>query len=150
MEASPSDIGEYVFGYYRPDGTNTNMIGTALVIGTGRYNTERLYDHLDIDGKAYSNHSGEATYAEYAAKKCLDYSYGGYDDWFLPSKDEVNLMYQNLHKRGLGSFANSDYWSSSENGDYYAWKQDFVYGAEFDGNYYHRNNNLYVRAVRAF
>ena len=152
LEAAPSDIGiyeSYGFGYYRPDGTN-NMVGTSQAIGSGRYNTERLVEYMDIEGKAYSDSSGTAT-AEYAAKKCLDYSYGGYDDWFLPSKDELNLMYHNLQKQGLGSFANdsySYYWSSSEYDIYGAWRRNFNGGSQ--DNIYNRHNEVYVRAVRAF
>lgn len=149
LEAAPSDIGRYRFGYYRPDGTNNNMVGTSQAIGSGRYNTERLVEHMDIDGKAYSDSSGTAT-AEYAAKKCFDYTYGGCDDWFFPSKDELNLMYHNLHKRGLGSFAYDDYWSSSESSgeEGYAWLQDFNGGYQRD--FYGRYFNICVRAVRAF
>ena len=146
LEAAPSDIGRYAFGYYRPDGTNNKMVeGKSSFIGSGRYDTEKLVEYMDIDGKAYSDSSGTAT-AEYAAKKCLDYSYGGYDDWFLPSKYELNLMYHNLHERGLGSFA-SYYWSSSENSNIYAWFQDFNSGNQRN---YPRNFALYVRAVRVF
>ena len=29
----------------------------------------------------------------------------GYTDWFLPSQDEVDLMYHNPHQQGLGGFA---------------------------------------------
>ena len=150
LEAAPSDIGRYAFGYCRPDGTNNNMVGTSQAIGAGRYNTERLVEYMDIDGKAYSNYSGEATYSEYAAKKCLDYSHGGYDDWFLPSKDELYLMYQNLHKRVLGSFATPGfnwYWSSSEDSSDEAWLQRFDVDIQYD---YSRNDDFYVRPVRAF
>ena len=147
LEAAPSNIGEYVFGFYRPVGTNEKMVGTAQAIGSGRYNTERLVEYMDIDGKAYSNYSGEVTYSVYAAKKCLDYSYGEYDDWFLPSKEELNLMYHNLHKRGLGSFNKYDYWSSSEDSYYFAWKQTFGDGSQ---DYISRFMNNGVRAVRAF
>ena len=121
------------------------MVGTAQPIGSGRYNTERLVEYMDIDGKAYSS-ALSITTAEYAAKKCLDYSYGGYDDWFLPSKDELNLIYHNLHKRGLGSFANDYYWSSSEDSVYGAWRQDFSKGGQYSTG---RTNN-YVGAVRVF
>ena len=174
LEAAPSDIGKYVFGYYRPDGTNDNVVGTAEVIGAGRYNSERLVEHMDIGGNAYSNYSGGATYSEYAAKKCLDYSYGEYDDWFLPSKDELCEMYKALKCPGgtnhggwcpdkthaatsteetRNSFANAhydhcDHWSSSESSSDRACVQQF-----YDGNqssYCYRFGNEYVRAVRAF
>ena len=143
LEVAPSDIGEYVFGYYRPDGTNNSMVGTSQAIGSGRYNTEKLVEYMDIDGKAYSDSSGTAT-AEYAAKKCLDFIYGGYDDWFLPSRGELDLIYYNLCKRGLGSFSNYNrYWSSSEYSYGSAW---FLY---LDSVYRDRSE-LCVRAVRAF
>ena len=145
LEAAPEDVGRFVFGYYRPDGTNNNVVGTVYPIGTGRYNTEKLVEFMDIEGKAYSDESGTST-AEYAAKKCLDYSYGGYDDWFLPSTDELNLMYQNIHKKGLGSFANNYYWTSSEGNNYFVCLQGFIDG---DQGSLSRYSSYYVRAVRA-
>ena len=146
LEAAPSDIGSFAFGYYRPDKENSNPIGTSLAVGSGKYNTERLVKHMDMDGKAYSASSGEGV-KEYAARRCLDYSHGGCDDWFLPSSDELNLMYKNLHKNGLGSFANYHYWSSSENDGYYAWVQNFDSGSQGNDS---RNDVYRVRPVRAF
>ena len=146
LETVPSDLEErYVFGYYRP-GNIILIVGTIKSIGSGRYNTERLVKCIDIDGKAYSDDSGEAV-KEYAARKCLDYEYGGYEDWFLPSKDELNLMYENLHRKGLGSFAGDYYWSSSEYAADSAWFQYFSSGSQ--GGYY-RNVECRVRPVRAF
>lgn len=147
LEAAPSDIGSFVFGYYRPDKENNNGVGTVTAIGSGENNTENLKKYMDINGKAYSNDSGDTT-REYAARKCFDYSYGGYDDWFLPSKDELSLMYVNLHKRRLGSFAGSYYWSSSESYADRAWLQDFYKGDQF--GYIRSNVVSRVRPVRAF
>ena len=52
-----------------------------------------------------------------AAHYCADLSYGGYSDWFLPSRTELIWMAENLHKNGLGNFNDTDYsgayWSSS-------------------------------------
>lgn len=47
-----------------------------------------------------------------AARICDDLVLGGFDDWFLPSKDELNKLY--LNRLSIGGFANGRYWSSSE------------------------------------
>lgn len=149
LEAAQSDIGGFVFGYYRPDKENNNLIGTSMAVGSGKYNTERLVKYIDIDGKAYSGSSGEGV-KEYAARKCLDYEYGGYCDWFLPSADELNLMYENLHRKGVGSFSNYyGYWSSSETGTVGAWNQGFSNGEVLSVGYT-RGSDYRVRPIRAF
>ena len=106
--------------------------GTA--IGTGYQNT--------IDIEAGCSTPGTA------ADLCSNYT-----DWFLPSKDELNLMYQNIgqgNALGLGNvggFAISYYWSSTEWDLNAAWIQGFVNGYQGGNN---KNNTLYVRAIRAF
>jgi hypothetical protein len=83
-----------------------------------------------------------------AASVCDNLTSGGYTDWYLPSKDELDMMYVNLHMQGLGGFANFFYWSSTEN-DYGAARNfDFSNGdAGYGAN---KLNAGYVRAVRAF
>ena len=66
-------------------------------------------------------------------------------DWFLPYKDELNLMY--TQKTAIGGFANDLYWSSSEYAVDTAWIQAFAIGSQ-SGNY--KYATYYVRAVRAF
>lgn len=147
LEAAPSDIGMFVFGYYRPEGEDCFIVGTAKVFGSGKYNTEVLVDAMNLEGDvAYKNSSGTDV-AKYAANECLDYVYDSYDDWYLPSKDELNLMYENLCKKRLGSFAYYTYWSSSEYSAYSAWEQLFSSG---DQDYSSRNYVYRVRPVRAF
>jgi hypothetical protein len=75
-------------------------------------------------------------------------------DWFLPSKDELNLMYQNIgpgNALGLGNvggFALVYYWSSTEISNNGGSNQDF------GNNGYQANHPksipYYVRSVRAF
>lgn len=146
LEVTQSSIGEYRFGYYRPNG-NT-VVGTISVIGSGKHNTERLVKYMDIEGMAYSDdlYKSEAK-KEYAARICLDYSYGGYDDWFLPSIGELELVYNNLKRTGLASFEENTLLSSSEYGDKYVNYWGFYYNRSSYGS---RGAIYQVRAVRAF
>lgn len=85
---------------------------------------------------------------EEAKEACAEYSFMGKNDWYLPSKDELNLLYVNLHKKGLGDFTNNNYWSSTEYNIDLAWRQLFANGNQ---NYYSKSSLKYiVRAVRAF
>jgi len=84
---------------------------------------------------------------ENANKLCSDYRGGGFDDWRLPTKDELNKIYL-LHKTGVGGFvAYYYYWSSSETSSYDAWGQGFTNG---DQTNYAKNVYNYIRAVRGF
>lgn len=90
---------------------------------------------------------GERKWSE-AITLCSEYRGGGYDDWYLPNKDELNYIYQNLRKPGKIS-GNSWFWSSSEyyNDDIFAWLQRFSDGSQY---YLDKNSANSVRAVRAF
>lgn len=61
-----------------------------------------------------------------AARLADDYSLNGYADWFLPSKDELNEMYQN--RFDLVGFSTDWYSSSSEDTSLVAWIQSFNTG----------------------
>jgi hypothetical protein len=83
----------------------------------------------------------------------------GYSDWVLPNKDQLELIFKNLHQKGIGGFSSEDYWSSSEYDADYAWYFNFSAGrANYGGNYPDSpdsdGNREYdtkrVRAVRAF
>jgi len=40
-------------------------------------------------------------------------SIGDFDDWHLPSVDELLLIYENIHLSGLGSLTGEQYWTST-------------------------------------
>ena len=84
-------------------------------------------------------------YASYAAGLARAYSSGGYGDWYLPSKDELNKLY--LNRLAIGGFASAGYWSSSESDPHSAWGQGF--GDGYQANDGKRATGR-VRAVRAF
>jgi len=104
-----------------------------------------------LDGKggglaAAPSDQGKYNWSD-AKRVCGNLVLNGYDDWYLPSKEELNLMYNNLKRKGLGRFAGEIYWSSSENNTFSAWLQYFADGSQ---NYYYENASRRVRAVRAF
>ena len=91
---------------------------------------------------------GQASW-ENAKTLCRNYRGGGYSDWYLPTKDELNNIYQNLGRTGIIT-TNDWYWSSSPGDGYiYAWAQRFSDGYQ-DNPYYGKDNTYCVRAVRAF
>ncbi len=84
---------------------------------------------------------------EAAINICSELELNGHGDWYLPPKYELNLMYMNLHLKGLGGFAADWYWSSTEVDDVSAWLQNFGNGNQ---NNSYKGLNVHVRAVRAF
>ena len=82
-----------------------------------------------------------------AAQLCQDLVLNTYDDWYLPSKDELGLMYTNLKANGFGGFNSHWYWSSTLYAYWYYWYQDFGSGLKDGGSKY---SEIYVRAIRAF
>jgi hypothetical protein len=119
---------------------NKDVSGTATAVGTGKRNTQVIVEYLRRIGE-----NGKA------AQLCDELTVGdGYDDWFLPSKDELDLMYRNLKQKGLGEFSNSIYWSSSQFNHDISWTQDFSDGRQYDYGVNNKNRANSVRCVRAF
>ena len=106
-------------------------------IGEGFRNTPRIVSSLGSHGT-------------YAASLANRLTHNGFDDWYLPSYDELDLMYINLHTRGLGDFDNTNYWSSStcSTCETTARGQSFSSGARFSSST--RTWNRRVRAIRRF
>ncbi len=155
---------EILFGTYRTsadgsdlfvNGTTTynasNCTGTA--IGTGKTNTSLLVSAMGESGEKAYDYNGTSYIATpyYAANLCSKLSYGGYDDWFLPSYDELCQMY--AQKSSIGGLEDSYYWSSSEDstvygsGDLCAFLIDLSDGEDMPSD---RTNEHYIRPVRAF
>lgn len=95
----------------------------------------------------------------YAAARARAYNGGGALDWYLPSKDELNLVYA-LKAAGKGTWDDdtlgSNYWSSTGSGST-AWVQLFYDYLSFSAGAQGVNNQFKVsnvtnrtRAIRAF
>jgi|GEM_PF-1506662 hypothetical protein len=63
-----------------------------------------------------------------AADLCRSLRLGNYADWRLPSRDELNQMYTNLHKAGLGGFANDWYCGFSDIDPGRRWPESINFG----------------------
>jgi TolB-like protein len=133
LEAAPAEteFSGIQWGAYQKD-----VGGTASAVGTGKRNTELIVNFLKRSGETNR-----------AAQLCDALVFEGYDDWFLPSQGELDLMYKNLKAKGLGEFGNAWYWSSSESSSGTAWGQDFSDGRQANVYKYDASR---VRAVRAF
>lgn len=97
LESAPSDLNLNI-----PWSLNmAQQINLSTGIGTGKQNTLNI---VNAFGLSASN---------YAAKSCFTYIHSGFDDWFLPSRDELITLYQNLYLQNLGSFTHgARYWTS--------------------------------------
>ena len=131
LEAAPADLpGVYVWAM--ADYHEIIIPGTLTGIGTGKNNTGIIIDELGNDARA--------------AFACDVSTIGDKNDWFLPSKDELNELYEN---KGIVGLVSALYWSSSQkSGSYYAWCQ-YGNSGELNETCYSNNTNN-VRAIRAF
>jgi hypothetical protein len=109
-----------------------NVIGgTETVLGSGVSNTEII-----LDGCALP---------DIAARICDQLVSGGYNDWYLPSKDELDKLFRS--KVEVGIYNNEYIWSSSEYNSNLASLQSFNIGYQFITN---KDNKNYVVAIRKF
>ena len=103
-----------------------------------------------VSGSKYMECSGELGSFNWdrAMSAAQNYKGGGFTDWRIPTKDELNLMYVNLKARNLGGFSDDRYWSSSQIGNSgSAYFQRFSDGGQYSDK---KANTHSVRAVRAF
>ena len=115
--------------------SGTYIYGTGTSIGSGYLNTNAIFNNCSTTGTA--------------ARLCYWSSLGSYSDWYLPSKDELNLLFMN--SVAIGGFMNTSgssyYWSSSQYDSNNAYWQSFWTGNSYTGL---KSTTYNVRAVRSF
>lgn len=143
LECSPVELGSISWcpcPYRSKKNDYYCSVYTSTGIGNGKGNTKNII--------ATSHPGGSIGISNCAAKACANYSTEKTKagEWYLPSKDELDLIYKNLVKTGI---VKSDrwHWSSSQNNNKYAWAQRFSNGSQ---DYYGNDGKFCVRAVRAF
>lgn len=121
--------------YSNTDGQATSRIANTD-IGMGQVNTNAIL----------ARQAGVVS-ATYAAGLADALVFGGAADWYLPSKDELNLMSTVLRAKGYGGFSVGHYWSSSESHPKFAWTQYFADETSFLSL---KGGANFVRPIRAF
>lgn len=155
LEAAPSTYkDDAFFGYYYKEYSNTLSAIIAsdnTAIGTGRSNTRTIVNTLGElacnSSSSYSQKSGS-----YAALVCDNYSveYNGvtYDDWFLPSKDELNELYRVNKGENMIRYPWPQYSTSSESSETDIWCQNFSNGSQ--NSNFSRDTKYHILPIRAF
>jgi hypothetical protein len=134
LEAAPQDYNIQL--NWSP--SNAVINNTSTNLGSGDVNTNAI---ININGN-------NNLYAAYAGSM---YSLNGFVDWFLPSRDELLKIYQNLYLNGIGGLVlNNQYWSSSED-DFYSQN---AWSVKMSGNgettTFPKNNSFKSRFIRKF
>jgi hypothetical protein len=136
LEAAPADIDGKLYA-----ARERITVKVERSVGSGKSNTQLIMREANNRGGGFG----------WAAQACDALEINGFDDWFLPSRDELHYMYGNLHMRGLGDFKNEWYWSSTFVDPYnnlnYWFREDFSNGNQADD---YQQNQFRVRACRQF
>jgi hypothetical protein len=97
----------------------------------------------------------QAGHTSSAAALCLNSTNGGQSDWYLPSIQELNMLWNSYYTvarslsqiSGATQMKTASYWSSSETGNGFGWLFGFSGGVVSNVS---KGGPWYVRAVRAF
>jgi hypothetical protein len=146
---------------------DTTGVEHGLIVALTDQSTSQVWSNVDatlIGASAQSSWDGisnsnaivaQAGHTSSAAKLCLDLLSGGQSDWYLPSIQELNMLWNNYYNvaralsqiSGATQLTNAYYWSSSESYPSSAGSFSFTNGST---NGYYKISASYVRAVRAF
>jgi hypothetical protein len=129
LEAAPSDFSSFLNWEGGLNTVSTTAINPA--IGYGYDNTMRIISYEGI--------------GDYAASRCYDLTIGSYNDWFLPSEDELLL----IRLAGIDNFEHTTYWCSTELSSNYSFA-NYVTISNGDVWIDLKTNAYGVRAARAF
>lgn len=105
---------------------------TSKGVGSGKSNTDAILSQCGSIG---------------AAGICANYKYGKYDDWFLPTIGELELIYKNLKETDKEKFSVGYYWSSTQKDATIALRYGFLGGNSGEAD---KSTSQFVRAVRKF
>jgi len=141
LEAAPSDQSTSIAWSNITD-TATGFMGMSGEFGTGQANTTAIVGQV----------VGEVHCTAGAAYLCDNLTFGGYSDWFLPSREDLRQMYMSKDSIGgfSGGFGSILYWSSTESTPMPTTEAMAVNFSNNIAESQAKVNLYYLRAVRAF
>jgi hypothetical protein len=107
-------------------------IETSTAINSGSSNTEKMSKLTNSVAKNIWNKTRD----------------GGKTDWYIPSKDELALIFKEVAAKGNGNFSGY-YWSSSANGNDSAWNLSSAEGGSGEHSD-SRDAKCHIRLIRKF
>ena len=139
----------------------------GLIVDKTDLSTSQAWSNIDAtligasaksswDGLSNSNAIvGQSGHTSSASALCLNSTNGAQSDWYLPSVQELNMLWNNYYTvaRSLTQISGATqlqpayYWSSTEYALNFAWSFAFYVGYASSSS---KNYTVYVRAVRAF
>lgn len=141
IEAAPEDLevdGSSIHNW-GPAYTDPFYVNNTLEdFGAGESNTALVVAAME-----------EADESGRAAQLVDAYSHAGFNDWYLPSKNELEYMCEEIHLDGEGEFDNTFYWSSSDESIQQAWSISFSASFCTESSAW-KTNNSRVRPIRSF
>ena len=109
------------------------------------FTTPSMFPSILYNGKTYYIYDDvEAMNWSSAMSFCENLTAGGFDDWFLPNEEELNVLY--INRDIIGNFTDNRYWSSSEYNLSSSYCRNFANNGSLDG--YSKSNTFKVRPVR--
>jgi hypothetical protein len=135
LEAAPANTERETF----MAGDSPYSLRNTNLVGDGFENTQNMMKSIEKMGGGINS----------APYYCTNLVVNGFNDWYLPSLDELALMYANLHSNNLGNFKQRDYWHSSQHGVVWG-TYSFARGESGQHSYAYENDKRLTRACRRF
>jgi hypothetical protein len=130
-------------GLYKVAGTADNPLNFTYNIGTGKNGADNqginMQFYADSLTRVFSAAGGEKI-------KVIVI----YNDWFLPSKDELSIMRTNLYLEGVGNLGGGYHWTSSEVNANQAYYMFSMSTGGFGTSGQKSDDRMRIRACRTF
>ena len=151
IEVSTTDLGFFDWGCVNSSILESQNTG----LGRGMYTSAAVVNFHDNLVGYYTNPAvcSATNNGTVLSKKAIQYTnpaFNTFNDWFLPSIDELQFVRQNLYLQNIGNLTNATYWSSNEFNVANAKAINFSNGNVVQLPKVVNSNSIKARAIRYF